>query len=31
MWQVSTTAAEDIVQGNKGQATIQTDDRYDAG
>jgi hypothetical protein len=31
LWQVSTTAAEDVVQGNKEQATIQTDDHYDAG
>jgi hypothetical protein len=30
-WQVSTAAAEDVIQGNKGQATIQIDDRYDAG
>jgi hypothetical protein len=31
MWQDSTIAAEDVIQGNKGQATIATDDRYDAG
>jgi hypothetical protein len=31
MWQVSTAAAEDVVQGNKGQATIEMDDRYDVG
>jgi hypothetical protein len=28
--QDSTTAVEDVVQGNKGQSTITTDDRYDA-
>jgi hypothetical protein len=31
MYQVSTAAAEDVVQGQKGQATIETDNRYDAG
>jgi hypothetical protein len=30
-WQDSTTAGEDVIQGNKGQLTIATDDNYDAG
>jgi hypothetical protein len=30
-WQVSTAVAEDVVQVNKGQTTIQIDDCYDAG
>jgi hypothetical protein len=31
MWQDSTIAVEDVIQGNKGQATIATNDSYDAG
>jgi hypothetical protein len=31
MLQVSTAAAEDVIQGNNGQATIQIDDQYDTG
>jgi hypothetical protein len=31
MYQDSTVAAEDVIHGNKGQATIAADDSYDAG
>jgi hypothetical protein len=31
MWQDSTATAEDIIQGNKGQATITTYDNYGTG
>jgi hypothetical protein len=30
-WQDSTVAAEDFIQGKKGQATIAIDDNYDVG
>jgi hypothetical protein len=31
MWQESTATVEDVVEGNKGQATITIEDSYDAG
>jgi hypothetical protein len=30
-WQDSIVAVEDVVQGNKGQATIATEDNHDVG
>jgi hypothetical protein len=30
MWQLSTAAMKDVIQGSKGQTTIKTRDYYDA-